>query len=138
MGQVQGPEIMLGCPYIKNDNDALGMVNELGGHGFFSEWVKGNIDSTIMENYQTSVHEFTSFVNNKLESGPMDSLRVFVTHDFNILLMLGLIHDLTDEQYQWPGYLDGGLFIKKGDGLWLKMHGKYKRCLDWKTSGGEQ
>lgn len=123
-GKVCGSEFRLGCPYILDPDRLLGLVNELSGPGFVSEWMSDNIDAELIESKEIATDKLFMFIGKKVKPSAADVINIHITHDFNIILLLALVKDLKNVNYSWPGYLDGAIIVRKEDIFQLSIRDK--------------
>lgn len=118
---IKGPNEFLSCPFIKDSDKVMSMINTIGAKSFINQWLTGKIDEGIIEAYDSAISKlFTRVLSEMSYNG--DALSLFITHDLSIVPMVNLIKDINVEDFPWPGYLDGVVVYINKDGIILKYH----------------
>ena len=118
-GHLMEPRDHLSCEYIEDDPRVFAKYEELGYKEFTNRWFKGELERDLVEPVEEAVKGILTGI---LEEAPLKhGLMIHVTHDWNLLLLVGLLIDLKDSDHRWPGFLSGVLLTEE-DGVITIRH----------------
>ncbi|MCG8564712.1 MAG: histidine phosphatase family protein [Desulfobacterales bacterium] len=108
--------------YIKDIEDAIGLVEEQGSIDFIRNWFDGKIDETVMENPERTADTLAEFLVERLkEMGPKE-IALCVSHDWNLFPLkefkLGLKHETAGD----VGYLEGVVIFEEDGKIYITNH----------------
>lgn len=114
-GNIIGGKDFISFHFFGDEERGLKLFNEYGIEGFVQNWFSNNLDKSVVhEPNQCRKKVLNSILNNF-----SNSLDIFVTHDWNIILLLSYLYDLPEEDFKWPGFLEGVLIEKGGSNFRL-------------------
>lgn len=102
--------------FAKKPKRILELMGELGKHGFIREWYKGELEEGIMETPKKATIDQIDLIIGKMDD---KGLGIHVAHSFNVILLFGLLYNLAEEEFRWPGYMDGVVIEKVDDKMKL-------------------
>ncbi|MCG8683815.1 MAG: histidine phosphatase family protein [Desulfobacterales bacterium] len=101
--------------YIKDIEQALGLMMDRGSTQFIRDWFDKAIDPTVMEEPGKTADILVDFMATRLKELQPGQAAVCISHDWNIFpikeFKLGLPHEGAGD----VGYLDGVIFFDKDD-----------------------
>lgn len=119
-GSIIGEKEFISFHFLADEERGLKLLNEYGMEGFVKNWFSNNFDEGIvLDPNQCRKKLLNSILNNF-----SDSLDIFVTHDWNIILLLSFLYDITEGDFKWPDFLEGVLIEKNGSNLRLYYNNK--------------
>ncbi len=95
-----GPEFMVDSLQLKKN------VKRFGAPSVARRWLDTQLSSEVMKDPVDSLRRMMNPLLSLLEEGDGNRIDVFVTHDWNILLVKDLLLGLAHENVGWPDYLD--------------------------------
>ena len=108
------PMIDIAGFYAFQPTDILSEVNRIGVFDFISHWFKGTYP---IEDIQPAIQARNKMIQAIVEKSDPSYLNIFVTHDWNIILMLSLVYDIIGQKYLWPDFMDGVALLKNQNDL---------------------
>ncbi len=99
--------------YIKDIEQAIGMVEAQGSELFLRNWFDHRIDQTIMENPEQASDQLCEFMIKQIKTLPRNAVSICVSHDWNIFPLKEFKMGITHEEFGDVGYLDGLVFFEK-------------------------
>lgn len=101
---------VLGGSYLIDRELALTKADELGSR-FIREWFSGALEEGLVKPLDTSLREHIRYiVATVCESTDDRRIDLFVTHDWNIMVLREGLFGIRHEAVGWPEYLDGVSF----------------------------
>ena len=79
----------------------------VGPKVFLREWLDGTLREDVMEPAAKVQRFLTNYFHNELEQIDRFTLRIWVSHDFSIMMMRELLFGAKFEREPWISYLDG-------------------------------
>lgn len=99
--------------YIKDIEQALGLMQAQGSSRFIRSWFDREIDTAVMEDPERTADILTDFMVGCLDDLAQGEIAVCASHDWNIFpikeFKLGLPHETSGD----VGYLDGVVFYRE-------------------------
>jgi broad specificity phosphatase PhoE len=124
--ELEGVLPILGGPYVLDVDGMLRLVSALGPR-YARAWFDGEVPSTVMAPRDEVARQILRTAGDLLREAAPDSLLLFVTHDWNVMLVRESILGLTHEQVGWLDYMDGVLLTRDGAGIGVDWHGRRAR-----------
>ncbi|MFX1520228.1 MAG: histidine phosphatase family protein [Promethearchaeota archaeon] len=90
--------------FAKKPKRILELMGKLGTHRFIREWYNGELEEGIMESPKKATIDQIDSIIGKMDDKGLD---IHVAHSFNVILLFGLLYNLAEEEFRWPGYMDG-------------------------------
>jgi len=102
-----GARAYLGAGFIISPDPVIETFVREGPRGFVRAWHAGELTEAEIHTPERAGHDLLEAM--LAELGPEDGggLEVHVGHDLTVLALLGLVRDVTSEEFPWPAYLDG-------------------------------
>ena len=98
--------------YVYDPESILEDVNISGSYQFISKWFKGVYSETqIMPAVKARQQMIDTFIQNYNE----DFLDIYVSHDWNVALLSSLYYNIMEQNYPWPGFMQGAVLKKIED-----------------------
>ena len=136
--------IVAGCQDVGQQAQLGGAIDELGGfylrdpmmlvklsatrNGFLRAWFDGEYpEKSIIPRDETAKRELAAIVK-AWDETDSDVLRIFVTHDFNVLALREQYLNLRFEDVDWVEYLEG-IVVSHGDNEILLRWAEHEVCL---------
>lgn len=108
--------------YIKDIEQAIGLVEAQGSIDFIRNWFNGGIDETIMENPERTAEMLTEFLTERLSELGDNEIALCVSHDWNLFPLkefkLGLKHEDNGD----IGYLEGVIVFEDQGKTFITNH----------------
>ena len=82
---------------------------EVGAKRFIREWTDGKLPPEMMQPVQVVKQVFIGEFLRELRNNPRPSIRIWIGHDYGIMLVRELMLGVRFESMPWIGYLDGGV-----------------------------
>ncbi len=114
---IQGEKGFLGCTFMKDPGAALALVNSLKGPEFIKQWFEGGIDRSVMDSPDNGVADMIRPIMNSQGKECSDAIDIFVSHDWNIIILNAFTEQDYTGDVTWPDYLEGILVIFKQNDL---------------------
>jgi len=103
--------------YFAKDKAAMESYREkAGGMGFLREWLDGTLPPGMMTTPSEVKQYVISRVKKDLKSGQAPLLRLWVGHDYGLIMLIETIFGGPFEENKWIPYLDGIVFCLSRDG----------------------
>jgi broad specificity phosphatase PhoE len=110
-----GEQDLLGATYIRAGSDIVREFSARGPRGFVRAWFSGELGGEqIDEPREAGRRLLRELLALRATAQPGGDIDVHVTHDLTLVLLLGLVRDVTDEGFPWPAYLDGVALLPRG------------------------
>ncbi len=101
--------------YIKDIEQAIGMVEAQGSDLFLRNWFDHKIDQTIMEDPEQASDQLCEFMVEQIKKLPENAISICVSHDWNIFPLKEFKMGITHEGSGDVGYLDGLIFFEQNE-----------------------
>lgn len=101
------PKLGIARFYARDDGARRRLREELGMKPFMQAWIEGKIAQDVLPSVNHVVQDFLRRVLEALEGDRPSTLRIGVSHDFDIVVLRDALFDLGFEEAPWIGYLDG-------------------------------
>jgi hypothetical protein len=103
--------------FAKDTNAMESYRGKAGGMPFLREWLDGNLPVGMMKSPSEVKQFVVSSVSKDLKAGQPPLLRLWVGHDYGLILLIETIFGSRFKEIKWIPYLDGIVFCLSKDGL---------------------
>jgi hypothetical protein len=104
--------------YFAKDRDAMESYREkVGGLPFLREWLDGSLPVGMMKSPSEVKQFVVSSVSKDLRARRAPLLRLWVGHDYGLILLIETIFGGRFKEIKWIPYLDGIVFCLSREGL---------------------
>src|SRR5271169_3029049 len=104
--------------FFAKDRNAMESHRErVGGLPFLREWLDGSLPVGMMTPSPEVKQFVVSSVSKDLKAGQAPLLRLWVGHDYGLILLVKTIFGRPFEEIKWIPYLDGIVFCMSREGL---------------------
>lgn len=111
----------LGGSYLRDTDKALDKADELGSD-FVRAWFDGEFSENILKPLNESAEEHLKNLKNDLKSlDSKDTVLIYVTHDWNTIVIREGLFSLKHEDIGFPNFMDGFVFTEE-DGCFLAYY----------------
>ncbi|MDY0018003.1 MAG: hypothetical protein RBS89_09230 [Candidatus Delongbacteria bacterium] len=125
--EIVGANMIAAGFFVKNSDVVLQNANTAGYHGFISNWFGSFFTEDQMQN---PIQARSEIIKHLEENSQSDSLNIYITHDWNIVLMSSLFYDVQKTEYPWPDFMNGIAYYKIGDKSYISLNGEIKEVFD--------
>jgi hypothetical protein len=118
--------------FFAKDKDAMDSYREkVGGLQFLREWLDGNLPVGMMTSPSEVKQFVVSSISRDLNARQAPLLRLWVGHDYGLILLIETIFGGRFKEIKWIPYLDGIVFCLSRDGsLTATWDGEIARLND--------
>jgi len=114
---VVGPTSFLGGSYLIDVDKALDKADELGSE-FIRAWFDGELSQNMLKPLKDSTEEHLMHLVKDLKSlESEDSVSLYITHDWNTMVIREGLFSLKHEDIGFPDFMDGFVFTKDSEGI---------------------
>ncbi|MDY0004596.1 MAG: histidine phosphatase family protein [Polyangia bacterium] len=119
-GQVEilGSRTSLAAFFIRDPWAVALEFGQRGPRGFMREWLSGKLGPAVMDPPEQAARDQLAALmleRNCLPEPDAPGLDLHVSHDVNVMALLHLCVDISDQSVPWPGYLEG-VILETGGG----------------------
>ena len=93
--------------YLLNPEPILRDVNKIGGYKFISNWFSDFYPDNQLMRALNARKQMTDYIIQNFDKNYLD---IYVTHDWNIVLLLSHRYKVIENNYLWPNYMNGVSF----------------------------
>jgi len=93
--------------YLLNPESILRDVNKIGSLKFISNWFSDFYQDNQLMTALKARKQMTDYI---IQNYDKDCLDIYVTHDWNIVLLLSHCYNVIENNYLWPNYMHGVSF----------------------------
>jgi len=110
-----GEQELLGATYVRAGSEIVREFAARGPRGFVRAWFSGELGGGLIDEPREAGRRLLrGLLALRATAQPGGDIDVHVTHDLTLVLLLGLVRDVTEEAFVWPGYLDGVALLPRG------------------------
>ncbi|MCP4020349.1 MAG: histidine phosphatase family protein [Desulfobacteraceae bacterium] len=105
--------------------DIQKVVDEIVKHGspaFIRRWFNGQIDETIIEKPDQTAQTICNYMIEHLQNQQKNEITICISHDWNIFPVKEFELNMPHEKYGDIDYLDGMIFYRDQDGVYVTCH----------------
>lgn len=104
--------------FFAKDGHAMDLYREkVGGMPFLREWLDGSLPAGMMTPPSEVKQFVVSRVSKELRARDSPLLRLWIGHDYGLILLVETIFGGRFKEIKWIPYLDGIVFCLNGEGL---------------------
>lgn len=112
-------------PFYVNDlSNVVEIVQKNDVSTFIRSWIDGKISEDIMMNAEETANSMLLYMAGGLIESEANTLRISVTHDWNIYILKEFALGLPHEEYGKIDYLEGVVVFEKNRELYVASHQK--------------
>jgi hypothetical protein len=105
--KISGSKEFLSDSYISDTEFLIAITNETGGEEvFISEWYQNKLDPNKIMPFQTSSNLFIQKLLETINEENKSEIEIFITHDWELILIMNKIMDITSSDFFWPAYFE--------------------------------
>jgi hypothetical protein len=93
--------------YLLNPEPILRDVNIIGGLNFIRNWFSDFYPDNILMSALKARKQMTDHIIQNYDKNYLD---IYITHDWNIVLLLSHLYKVIEKKYLWPNYMNGVSF----------------------------
>ncbi|WP_455364295.1 histidine phosphatase family protein [[Eubacterium] cellulosolvens] len=128
-GKLMGVRDFLGVPFI-DFQSILDQVKPIGFSTFTRRWLNSQLDVKIIDDPRKAFRKMINGIVSTLTENDRDSIDLYVSHDWNLLLIKEFFLGIKHEDAGLPDYLDGVILIYK-EGTITAVYEGVKNTIDW-------
>lgn len=121
-GSLMGKRDFISYHFLADEDKGLQLLNKHGEEGFIKNWFSNNLDDDIVPPPETSRKRILESIITNFNS----SLDIYVTHDWNIILLYSYIYNIIEEGFRWPNFLEGVVIEKNNSSIKLYFDDRSK------------
>ncbi len=103
---ILGERDYLGGFFIKDFNSVLGLANQVTGLEFMLKWFAGEIEESEIIPFNKATNYLLSSLLNESNENERSEVDIYITHDWNMMLLLYKIFNFQESKLRWPYYLE--------------------------------
>lgn len=108
--------------YINDLNGLTKLMKDQETPDFIRNWIDGKFPESIMLNARQASEEMFSFMTEKFQERPDNSIDIFVSHDWNMFLLKEFGTGLRHEDFGKIEYLEGLVLFEKSGKIYITNH----------------
>ncbi len=110
-----GEQEFLGATYVRAGPEIMQEFAARGPRGFVDAWFQGELGGgRIDEPREAGRRLLRQLLALRATEQPPGDIDLHVTHDLTLVVLLGLVRNVTDEAFRWPRYLDAVALLPRG------------------------
>lgn len=108
-------DVLIGF-FVYNIDVILGDVNKIGSYEYIKKWYsQGYNETDIMNFFSARKKMMDTFIQNQDDK----YLDIYVSHDWNVVVLLSLYYDIINSKYPWPNFMHGISLRKTNDTVYF-------------------